>query len=255
MLQIFIRGILILRNRLPRPRLHRLPKNNKDNGIINRLECQYKIPHHVLVALIKYSLQITSYTPATWSYIGDGLLEANMIGGLSGYYSAFISEVSKMNNDTALFEKVFAGSTFSSPAASSSYMTPPYYAMQSEREFLWDTDGDAAINFADMMTDGCLFTTCTNQYLSESSKFVSTKDIGLFYYTASAPCCGQCTILPMEYSFPTGRCLLQHRQLLSLSMLRITPSKPKFENHCHGHLLLESVSSRLRSLQRRLRLQ
>lgn len=139
-------------------------------------------------------MQITSCTPATWTFVRDGLIEAYRTGGLDAALSASISEVSKLNTDAALFEKLFAGSTFSNKAASSSYMTSLHYAMQSEKEFLWGTDGDAAINFRDMMTDGCLFTTCTNQYWSQSSSFVREKDPGLFWYTASKPCCGECTI-------------------------------------------------------------
>ncbi|KUJ18980.1 uncharacterized protein LY89DRAFT_668019 [Mollisia scopiformis] len=137
---------------------------------------------------------ITTCTPATWSYLGPGVIDAYLTAGLSGFYFASISEVSKMNTDIALFEKVLAGSTFSNSAASESYMTSLYYALKSEREFLWGSAGDAAVNFQDLMTDGCLFTTCTNQYSSESLSFTSAGDSGLFYYSASTPCCGQCTI-------------------------------------------------------------
>jgi hypothetical protein len=122
---------------------------------------------------------------------------------LSLYYSSpalwssiWISEQIKLNSEIIEFDRLIATSTITNSVAYSSYFSSVYAAFQSDVSYVWGPGGAAVLNFQAPVftTNGCLFTTCTNQYFSQKSSFVAASPSGFFFYTAQPPCCGQCTI-------------------------------------------------------------
>lgn len=110
-----------------------------------------------------------------WTWFGSGLLDAYVTGGPAAYTSLVRSVESAVLTDLANWEEVNGGAiTFSDVAATSSYLTSLYSKVQSEATYLYGTEAGAVMAGEDFTTDGCLFTSCTNQYYSESSSFYST---------------------------------------------------------------------------------
>lgn len=70
---------------------------------------------------------------------------------------------------------------------------------------LWDSGADPIFR-DEAASDPCLFLTCRAQYNAQSSLFKSAHPNDIFWYSASAPCCGQCAIFWAAVSLKYCKC-------------------------------------------------
>jgi hypothetical protein len=108
---------------------------------------------------------------------------------------SYWAEQTKIRKLDATMNAVFQQTITNTPAFWSEY-TSLYYDLQSAVSSVWECYIDGNDQFQTMaLSNPCLFKTCRNQFLSQSSSFVSASpDNPIFWYTAEPPCCGQCSV-------------------------------------------------------------
>lgn len=109
----------------------------------------------------------------------------------------FNSQYIKLNIDLGNLER-YADSPITNTVAYESLLFAELSTLSADIDSLYGSVGHGVLSFQNIATtDPCLFSTCLASYLAESSVIAPLLPPGVFdfgYYTASPPCCGQCTI-------------------------------------------------------------